>query len=76
VKTSGPTAAPLNDLAELLGFKDEEDMLRQLYKHHSIHQIAAKLGYSDFTIRARLVRAGVKMRPRGGANHVRSETSE
>lgn len=57
-------------IAQVLGFISEEEMLRHLYveQHFSIKQIERTIGYNSWTVRARLLRMGVEMRPRGGAH--------
>jgi len=60
--------------ARALGFASEAEMLNHLYlqQFRSIRQIAQMLGYSAFNVRRRLHRMGVKLRPRGGPNHLAS----
>lgn len=62
--------------AKTLGFANEEAMLKHLYVHSkmSLAEIAEVLGYSIFTIRSRLLRLGVDMRPRGGFNNAGNRT--
>lgn len=64
---------PLDDLAQLLQFENEEQMLRQLYANHSLAEIATQLGYSITLIRSRLLRYGVKLKDRGGANNKKAK---
>ncbi len=63
----GPEAASL-------GYSNETDMLRSLYKDQgfSLSQIAAKLRKTSFLVRRRLILRGVPLRGRGGRNHTKS----
>ena len=58
-------------VADTLGFRDVEHMLKDLYlaMNFSIHDIAKVVGYSSFAVRKRLVMLGVPLRSRGGPNH-------
>lgn len=64
-------------VAERLGFKTEEEMLKELYLTQmlSISKIAKLLGYSTFGIRGRLLRADISLRGRGGANTDKNKRS-
>lgn len=57
-------------IADTLGFTDENEMLRHLYQEQgfSLNEIAKVVGYSTWTVRARLLRLGVELRGRGGAD--------
>ena len=59
-----------DQIATQLGFKDEKEMLVELYvvQQFSISQLIKKLGYAQNSIRARLLEYGVTLRARGGAN--------
>lgn len=58
-------------IAGTLGFGDEAEMLKHLYEVEgfSLKQLGKVLGASTFTVRDRLLRAGVILRGRGGANN-------
>lgn len=60
----------LKPIVETLGYVDEKAMLIDLYEVQgfSIDDLAKKLGYSHSMLRRRLVKAGIKLRTRGGNN--------
>jgi hypothetical protein len=55
-------------IAKLLKYETEKAMLEDLYiaKGMSISAMVKKLGYSQNSIRMRLIVSGIKLRPRGG----------
>lgn len=53
-----------SNLIDVLPIEIEE--LQKLYETHTLLQIARMFGVNDETVRKRLVKAGTKMRPRGG----------
>lgn len=57
-------------IADSLGFRSEEEMLRHLYgiQKFSINQIAKIVGYTSFSVRRRLIMLRVNLRARGGPN--------
>lgn len=57
-------------LADTLGFRTEEEMLRSLYSTMSIGEMASRLGYSNNNVRNRLVKLGIPLRKRGGPNRL------
>jgi hypothetical protein len=58
-------------MARTLGYETELDMLKGLYLYDqmSISEMAKVLGYSDWSVRRRLVMNQIRMRPRGGPNN-------
>ena len=62
-----------NDLAQKLGYPDYVTAIQYMYVIllFPLSQIAKLFGISWEAVRANLVKLGVKMRPRGGANNVR-----
>lgn len=58
-------------LVSTLGFRSEEDMLRQFYllQGFSIKELAKILGYTTWTVRRRLILWGIPLRQRGGPNN-------
>lgn len=57
-------------IAATLGFRDEEEMLKELYlkQGFSISEISHVVGYSRFNVRRRLILLHVPLRSRGGDN--------
>ena len=66
----GQLAESWDPIAHTLGYKNEAEMLRDLYKTLSIDEIAKKLGYSRGGVRRRLIMLDVDMRGRGGKNNL------
>ena len=62
-----------NDLAQKLGYPDYLTAIQYMYviKLLSLSKIGRKFEVSGFAVRVNLIKLGVKMRPRGGANNVR-----
>jgi hypothetical protein len=60
-----------NEIAQLVGYADEEQMLRDMYHqlHLSVNEIADKLGSGKATILRRMKMYGIEVRGRGGANN-------
>lgn len=56
-------------IADTLGFRNEGEMLMNLYlqQEFSLREMGLILGYSSISIRRRLIMLGVPMRLRGGA---------
>lgn len=52
-----------------LGFASERDMLTSLYRGYSMRQIGEMLGVTASAVKTRIHLAGIKPRPRGGANY-------
>jgi hypothetical protein len=67
-----PYEEPWTRQARALGFASEAEMLHHLYaeQFRSIRQMADMLGHSAFNVRRRLRLLRVKLRPRGGPNHL------
>ena len=61
-----------HQIALASGYRDEAEMLRTLYetKKLSVRDIARVVGYSYKTTYDRIVRYGIALRGRGGANHL------
>ncbi len=64
-------AEDLSLVVSTLGYGSEEEMLKELYKMMNLRQMAELTGYSVSTIRSRMLRAKIKMRPRGGPNRTK-----
>lgn len=60
-----------DDVAQLVGYTNEEQMLFDMYHTHhlSISEIAEKLGSGKATIRRRMTMYELDRRTRGGANN-------
>ena len=60
----------LDEIAQHLGFEDEDTMLIELYTRQgwSISELSKKIGYSYANMRNRLLRRGIELRGRGGDN--------
>ena len=58
-------------LARTLDYPDEVEMWQDLYLRQglSIPNLGQRLGYGNFTIRRRLLKAGIPLRGQGGNNH-------
>lgn len=58
-------------IADTLGFKSEEEMLKHLYlsQSFSLLQMKQVLGYSTYAIRRRLIEFGIPLRSRGGPDN-------
>lgn len=61
-----------NPIAETLGYRNEEHMLRDLYEEQnfSISEIAKRLGFAQNNVRRRLLICGMQLRERGGRNNL------
>jgi hypothetical protein len=58
--------------ARMLGFPSEAAMLRDFYARQgrSIREVASLLGQTPSNVRRRLLVLGVRLRERGGPNHL------
>ena len=65
-----PESESWQPVADTLGFKDEREMLVNLYtiQEFSLSQLKGILGYSTWSIRRRLILNGIPPRSRGGPN--------
>ena len=64
--------------ARALGYKSEEEMLKDMYMHRhlSLQEMASWLGYSRINVRRRLLLLGVPLSRRGGSNKGKSVLSD
>jgi hypothetical protein len=60
-----PPRVDLTEIATSLKFKDEKDMLVELYKARTLQGIGVYLGVAECTIRNRMVELRIPRRVRG-----------
>ena len=66
------------DICSAEGFTNERDLFHHLYweKGLSLNQIGVRLGFERSAIRDHMIKAGVPLRGRGGANNPAKITNE
>jgi hypothetical protein len=57
-----------NGYAKTLGYKNQREMLRDLYKSRSLRSIADLLGMTTSAVAYHMEQLGIRRRPKGGAN--------